>query len=98
MVLCVVHNFIRFHEPLEPALGNEHENEFQDPYLDTGTGAMVGEGRAAKGGSGQANERWDQIAEEMWIDYQHVCRERGIGQNDWLDEFSDDEYDSMISV
>jgi len=97
VALCVIHNFIRFHEPLEPALDDEDGNGIHDPY-ETGTGEMAGGGRAAEEEPEQASERRDRIAEEMWNDYQRVCQERGIGHDNWLNEVSDDEYDSMMSV
>ena len=87
--LSAMHNFIRIHN-LEEGLTPEEDEVQDDPYLGTGIGSV-----AAEVLEDRALGRRDQIAQDMWDDYQCVLWERGIDDEDSDEVFSDNEHDAM---
>jgi hypothetical protein len=92
--LCAIHNFIRAHDPdPEGLLVSDSDNFDRDGYDE-----YPPSGIAAGAHGDQMSVKRDQIAQEMWEDYQHVCRERGIDEEDPFDDNDDDdELDVAIS-
>lgn len=89
--LCAVHNFIRAHDFNEgPLTGGDEQHRQFDDYPEA---AADQPGLGEESGSDGLGRR-DEIAQEMWKDYQRVCRERGFDDVDVDDE--DDEMDLMI--
>jgi hypothetical protein len=91
VALSALHNFIRIHDPDEGSV-----SDIDDDYVsndadrnDTTPGL-----RAEAEGREEVDARRDQIAEEMWADYQHICQERGIGIDDTMN-FDSDELDDI---
>ncbi|EGN91626.1 hypothetical protein SERLA73DRAFT_18539, partial [Serpula lacrymans var. lacrymans S7.3] len=68
--LCMLHNFIRVHDPYEI---QDYNTPTEDPIprLDTGTLAT---GPPTEATRTQANVRKDEIAKLMWEDYQGELR------------------------
>lgn len=85
VALAVLHNFIRIHDPDEGSLSDIPNHSISNNTEETTTGI-------SEGYEGEIDIRRDRIAEEMWIDYQRICQERGIGIDDPTisDEFDDD--------
>jgi hypothetical protein len=83
--LCTIHNFIRMHDGDEgPLLGqnNTHLYDNSDGNTHPAAAGIVEQE--------EADLRRDQIAEAMWADYQRVCQERGIGEDDSEPEDDDE--------
>lgn len=70
--LCAIHNFIRIHDSEEI---NDFPTDFYDPSPGERNGDL-GNGAATAAEREWAAERRDQIAEEMWQDYQNILEER----------------------
>jgi hypothetical protein len=83
--LCGIHNFIRFHDPAEGRLPDAD-------YLPDDAPAANSEGAPA-GNRVPAHDDLhlmrDGIAEAMWVDYQHILRERHGLEDDDNDDLSD---------
>jgi hypothetical protein len=89
--LSAIHNFIRIHNPDEgppPGEDEAHNDPYNGFYSGTGTGNVA----AAVAEAGEAAEKRNQIAQDMWDDYQRVCQERGIDEDE---DLSDSEHDAM---
>jgi uncharacterized alpha-E superfamily protein len=86
--LCAIHNFIRAHDPEEEQLvvDESHNDALHDSYPETTVNTTRDNDVTASG-------RRDQIAQDMWEDYQHVCQARGIGEEIRSDDEFDDELD-----
>jgi hypothetical protein len=74
--LCALHNFICRHDPsdIEDYIDNDNPSHLRanDPGFGTlAHDAMTAEQRWS------AEDRREEIANSMWISYQHVIRERG---------------------
>ena len=72
--LCAIHNFIQEHDLTEGDL--EETREFFDEHHGDGNEFFAPEDPA------EAGTMRDQIAEEMWLDYQRVLVERGMQPGD----------------
>jgi hypothetical protein len=81
--LSAIHNFIRIHDIDEELMPEDDELQ-DDPYLGTGIGGV-----AAEELEDRALGRRDQIAQDMWDDYQRVLLERGIDDEDSDEVLSD---------
>jgi hypothetical protein len=85
--LCAIHNFIRIHDTDEgslsgdngPRISNDGNND-QDNVDHVGVDL-----------EDEADVRRDQIAQEMWDDYQRICAERRSRSDS--DETTDDDDD-----
>jgi hypothetical protein len=84
LALCAIHNFIRCYNPddmfdLGIDLDDQHlpANDGDDEYP-SGPPAGFGEGPADRAERRRADERRDNIAQEMWIDYQEELARRGL--------------------
>jgi hypothetical protein len=82
VALSALHNFIRLHDAEEGPLSdivNHHglNNTDENDYMPSGIGVEEGQE--------EVDARRDRIAEAMWVNYQHICQERGIGilDNHW---------------
>ena len=72
--LCAIHNFIKEHDPDEGGL--EETREFSDEdHRDENE-------PFAPGDPEETGTMWDQIAEEMWLEYQCILAERGMQLGD----------------
>ena len=78
LALCTIHNFIQRYDPntsFDPGLGE------QDPADDGDQvpgGPGLGDGPADAAERRRADQRRDNIAQEMWIDYQEELRRRAL--------------------
>jgi hypothetical protein len=85
--LCAIHNFICTHD-LDESDKCQHgyypKTATDQPNSDTA-------------GEDEECERRDQIAQEMWEDYQRMCTERGIDEEDPAldDDYYYDEFDPI---
>lgn len=74
--LAALHNYIRIHDSEEI---NDFPAEIQDPMPSSALGSLaVGAPSAAE--KDHAKDRWDQIAEEMWRQYQAYRQQREVGE------------------
>ena len=77
--LCALHNFMRSQEPdayfLEIDDTEEDWNLVGDMEEEVDEEAL---GHLGDGPTTAAEALRDHIAEEMWVDYQHVLQERGM--------------------
>jgi hypothetical protein len=80
---AAIHNFIRSHDSDDNELQTANDNAIHDHSDDEGGPIFMPEE--------EVDERRDQIAQEMWEDYQQVCEERGIGLDS--SDTSDDDDD-----
>jgi len=64
--LCTIHNFIRIHDPEE--LENTEEDVSYDDNVSGHTGELA-PGPPDRAARVRANERWDEIAQAMWVSY-----------------------------
>jgi hypothetical protein len=80
--LCAVHNFIREHDP------NEGELEETRDFSPRGAGREDEPSMPAQPATAEAGTLWDQIAEEMWEEYQRILVERGTEPDDESSEYS----------
>lgn len=71
--LCALHNFIRMHDSAE--IG-EFPPDLVDPSPGEWNGSL-GHGSASRAELHRAQALRDQIAQEMWEEYQQVLEERG---------------------
>jgi hypothetical protein len=92
--LCAIHNFIRIHDSSEGQLLEERDLHGQDYHI-FDQEVPIGEEEEQ---TGEMSARRDQIAREMWEDYQQVVMQRGLddsedSENDLVvEELSDDIY------
>jgi hypothetical protein len=80
VALSAIHNFIRTHEPGEEALLESPDILTNDNFGEAPVAGIVEQ---------EADVQRDNIAEQMWDDYLHVCEERGI-----IDTIEDGEGDN----
>jgi DDE superfamily endonuclease len=98
VALSALHNFIRLHDPEEGSLSDIHNHH----ALNDTDGLRVRNLNDAMFEVEEVREevdaRRDRIAEAMWVDYQRICQERGIGidSDDPMD--SDDELDNEEDI
>ena len=87
--LCAIHNFICENDP--------QEGELPETRSIFDRGDFDSEPSAADSGATRANTgagiRRDRIAQEMWENYLHVLRDRGIGSIG--DPLDDDDFDEV---
>ena len=83
VALSALHNFIHIHDPKEGLIiGNSNHNSADGGDGQEGsTGPVLEDGTCEE----EPDAQWDQIAEAMWADYQHICQERGIDIEDSFD-------------
>lgn len=95
--LCVLHNFIRVHDPSESNIPIDDE----DGEADVGAEDAVADTRDAEDATAmeednehdfrQAAELRDHIAEAMWAQYQRVVLERGLEALDITEDEDENE-------
>ncbi|KAG2745074.1 hypothetical protein P692DRAFT_20742611, partial [Suillus brevipes Sb2] len=95
--LCVLHNFIRVHDPSESNIPIDDE----DGEADVGAEDAVADTRDAEDATAmeednehdfrQAAELRDRIAEAMWAQYQRVVLERGLEALDITEDEDENE-------
>jgi hypothetical protein len=83
--LCAIHNFIQEHDP------NDGELEEGRDAFDEGLGNEGGPPAPEDGTLAVANLLQNQIAQDMWVQYQQVLTERGA----FKDESSEGDTDSI---
>lgn len=95
VALSALHNFIRIHDPDEGSVSDIDDNYVSNDADRNDTTPGLG---AEAEGREEVDARRDQIAEEMWADYQRICQERGIGIDDTMNSDSDelDDIDDSI--
>lgn len=72
--LCALHNFVRRYDPEDDGeLGGVNP-----PDEDVEPAGVLADGPADAAERRRADRRRDDIAEEMWVDYQRELRRRGI--------------------
>lgn len=94
--LCTIHNFIRIHDPQEPA--DQHDTDAfvfntGNPRFDNDYIASAEEAAAQD----QPSARRDQIAQEMWDDYQRILQEREDMESASDEEDNEDEDEDELS-
>lgn len=92
--LCSIHNFIRLHDaaegPLPDTTGPYHDGRCTGYQEERGE---VDDLNYHATGDEDVRAMRDRIAEQMWLDYQRVLRERdelGVDSDDLLDDIDDD--------
>jgi hypothetical protein len=88
VALSALHNFIRIHDPEEGSLSDIH-NHLELNGADGNDDRIEVEVREHQE---EVDARRNRIAEAMWVDYQHICQERGQVDIDYPMD-SDDELD-----
>jgi len=78
--LCAIHNFIRTHDGDEGLVEGQDYNEL-DEHGAGSAGSGV-EGDLAEDALQMAREFRDQLAQEMWNDYQQLLQEGGYLDDD----------------
>ena len=87
--LCVVHNFIRTHDPLD-----DDEDEDVTDEEDNGNNNNRATENGVEGNRGDGtHEMCDQIADAVWTDYLDLRRQRQLLQSDGGDSDDDSTYD-----
>ena len=92
--LCAVHNFIQKHDSLEGDLDSDKtddDEEHVESIDDLGT-----DGTAEIDLDDSIQAMCNQIAEAMWVDYQHLLEERDAGESDLSITTDISENDQMI--
>ena len=77
--LAAVHNFIQKHDPNDIA----DFDDVEDPQPGAHMEGAAAEGQLADGlprtaERQQTNERWDRIAQDMWVQYQAELSQRNL--------------------
>jgi hypothetical protein len=88
VALCAIHNFIRTHNG-EVSVLDAPQDQDHNNFPDANVVAMALEVQEEPGTT--AAGRCDQIAQDMWEDYQHALAERGM--QDMMDA---DGYESSV--
>lgn len=72
--ICVVHNFIRIHDPEDLP---DPEEEDHSITSSTSNSSLGGNGSISLRERNEAGKRRDEIANAMWVQYQEYLRKRG---------------------
>jgi hypothetical protein len=76
-VLCALHNFIRHHDPTDTEDADALATDVSHVRANgPGIGELAVNTVSAAERQAASNTR-DQIAQQMWQDYQHILHERG---------------------
>jgi hypothetical protein len=73
--LCLVHNVIRVHDPNDMLDYHEVNLDIHQPMYDAG---VLAEGPPSNEARNHAHERRDEIARQMWEDFNNVRAHRGL--------------------
>jgi hypothetical protein len=96
--LCSIHNFIRLHDTAEGPLPDANTSTKTTHHQDLDSERRAEEADSVGDGEDcdDVGGMHDDIAEQMWLDYQRVLRERlgdGLGMDS---ESEDDDHDDSV--